>query len=79
MRIVEPVSHIFPIPPATRGLGGYDSARKEERGFFAHFQQADRESLVPRAISRRQERQRMEAENWFYPSPIFGGSRGPHH
>ena len=79
MRIVEPIPYPASIPPVERGLGGYGSSSKDAGGFFVHFQEADRASRTPRAITRRKERQRMEAENSLYPDPIFGTATGPHH
>jgi hypothetical protein len=79
VRIVEPGPHSSPIPPVSRGMGGPGPSFKDGSGFFPYFQEADQASCIPQAISRRQERQRMEVENGLYPSFMSGVEIGPHH
>ena len=79
MRIVEPILRSLPIPPPMRWLHGSGPHYKEDGGFFSCFVEADQGDCIPRAISRRQERQRLEAENRLYPNFMFGVGSGPNH
>jgi hypothetical protein len=79
VRIVEPVPRSSSIPPTARGAEGGGPSLKDGGGFFTHFQEADHAARIPRALFRRQERQRKESENGLYPNRMLGVEIGPYH